>query len=84
MAPQPFAEDTFARDVAGGLGTADVGGAWTVSAGAARQSVSAGTATLALTAGTNTGSYLGGVAQTRADDRASEAAMEDRKREGYF
>jgi sulfate adenylyltransferase subunit 2 len=22
--------------------------------------------------------------QTRADDRASEAAMEDRKREGYF
>ncbi|SHF73640.1 PKD domain-containing protein [Geodermatophilus nigrescens] len=71
VAPQPFAEDTFARDVAGGLGTADLGGAWTVSAGAARQSVSAGTATLALTAGTNTGSYLGGVAQTRADVRTT-------------
>ena len=25
-----------------------------------------------------------GVGQTRADDRVSEAAMEDRKREGYF
>ncbi len=69
--PQAFAEDAFAREVAGGLGTADVGGAWTASAGATRQSVSAGTATLAMTAGTNTGAFLGEVAQTRADVRTT-------------
>jgi PKD repeat protein len=72
-ASQAFAEDTFAREVTGGLGTADVGGAWTASAGATRQSVSAGTATLAMTAGTNTGAFLGGVAQDRADVRTTVA-----------
>ncbi|MGR7025345.1 PKD domain-containing protein [Geodermatophilus sp. URMC 62] len=70
-APQPFAQDAFAREVTGGLGTADVGGAWTAATGATRQSVSAGTATLGLTVGTNTGSYLGSVAQTRADVRTT-------------
>jgi PKD repeat protein len=70
-APQPFAQDAFAREVTGGLGTADVGGAWTAATGATRQSVSAGTATLGLTVGTNTGSHLGGVAQTRADVRTT-------------
>ncbi len=70
-APQPFAQDAFAREVTGGLGTADVGGAWTAATGATRQSVSAGTATLGLSVGTNTGSYLGSVAQTRADVRTT-------------
>jgi PKD repeat protein len=62
------AKDTFGRTVTGGLGTADVGGAWTASAGAVRQSVDAGVATLRLDAANqNTGSYLGGIALTDAN-----------------
>jgi PKD repeat protein len=65
--PTAFASDAFGRTVAGGLGTADVGGPWTSSAGASRQSVTSGVATFALAKGTNTGSYLGSVTQTSAD-----------------
>ncbi|HEY0450937.1 PKD domain-containing protein, partial [Actinophytocola sp.] len=61
------ANDAFGRTVTGGLGTADVGGAWTAPAGAARQSVSAGVAELRLDAANqNTGSYLGGLSLTDA------------------
>lgn len=61
------AKDSFVRTVTGGIGTADLGGAWTASAGATRQSVDAGVATLRLdTANQNTGSYLGGVSLTDA------------------
>ncbi len=68
----PIAKDTFGRSVSGGLGTADVGGAWTVVAGAARQSVVDGIAELALPgAGNNTGSSLGAVSTTSADVRSS-------------
>ncbi|NYJ06259.1 beta strand repeat-containing protein [Petropleomorpha daqingensis] len=64
--------DTFNRTVSGGLGTADVGGAWTASAGATRQSVTQNMAIMTLdAAGQNTGSYLGGVAQTSADIRTT-------------
>ncbi|SDF11888.1 PKD domain-containing protein [Blastococcus fimeti] len=66
-AEQFLAADEFDRSVTGGLGTADVGGAWTVSAGAARQSVSGGAAVLASVKGTNTGSFLGGVSQLRTE-----------------
>ena len=67
-----IASDTFNRTVSGGLGTADVGGAWTASAGATRQSVTPGVAEMQLTAANqNTGSYLGSVAQTSADIRTS-------------
>jgi PKD repeat protein len=70
VAPQAaeFARDAFGRTVSGGLGNADLGGAWTAAAGAARLSVNAGTATFALPgAGNNTGAYLGSVSQTSAD-----------------
>ena len=66
-----LASDGFDRTVSGGLGTADAGGAWTVSAGGTRQSVTAGAAVFALAAGTNTGSYLGAVSQTSADLRTT-------------
>jgi PKD repeat protein len=70
--PAPIVSDTFGRTVTGGLGTAEVGGAWTASAGATRQSVSPGTAELRLDAANqNTGSYLGGVSQTSADIRTT-------------
>jgi len=65
------AADAFGRSVTGGLGTADAGGAWTSSAGAARQSVNAGTATFAAAKGTNTGSYLGAVSVAGADVRTT-------------
>ncbi len=66
-----FATDTFQRTTTGGLGTADLGGAWTASAGATRQSVAPGTATLTVGAGNNTGSYLGAVSQPGADVTAT-------------
>lgn len=62
-----FAADTFRRSVTGGLGTADVGGAWTASAGTSRQSVSAGTARLSLAPGLAAGSHLGATSQPGAD-----------------
>jgi PKD repeat protein len=67
-----IAKDTFGRTVSGGLGSADVGGAWTASAGASRLSVTPGAAELALPGkGNNTGAYLSGVSQTSADVRTS-------------
>jgi PKD repeat protein len=67
-APVVLATDAFARTVAAGLGTADVGGAWTMSNGTARQSVTPGAAQLRLDAAGNlTGSYLAGVSSASAD-----------------
>ncbi|MGY1594183.1 PKD domain-containing protein, partial [Geodermatophilus sp. SYSU D00708] len=69
--PAMIAADAFGRTVSAGLGTADVGGAWTASAGASRLSVTPGTAVLGLPgAGNNTGAYLGDVSVTDADVRA--------------
>ena len=70
--PAPIVSDSFGRTVTGGLGTAEVGGPWTASAGATRQSVSPGIAELRLDAANqNTGSYLGGLSQTSADIRTT-------------
>jgi len=72
VAGDVLAVDTFQRTVNGGLGTADIGGAWQASAGAARLSVLPGTATLRLDgAGQNTGAYLAGVSSTRTEVRTS-------------
>jgi PKD repeat protein len=69
--PAPLATDAFERAVTGGLGAADVGGTWTVGAGAARQSVAGGAAVLTVGPGNNTGSYLGAVSAPEADVRAT-------------
>jgi PKD repeat protein len=72
VGPAVLARDSFDRTVTGGLGTADVGGAWTAACGASRQAVSPGVATLTLAAGGNlTGSYLESVAQTSSNVLAS-------------
>jgi PKD repeat protein len=57
-----FASDTFNRTVAGGLGTADLGGAWTRVGGvAANLSVAPGAASFLMpTASTQDSAYLGG------------------------
>ncbi len=63
----PFAADAFSRTVAGGFGTADTGGAWTV-APAGQFSVNGGVGAIALTtAGAGTNAYLGGATATSAD-----------------
>ena len=46
-----WASDAFNRSVTGGLGTADVGGSWTLSGGNTNFSVSGGTARVSVTAG---------------------------------
>jgi hypothetical protein len=69
--PAVLASDAFDRTVSGGLGTADAGGAWTVSAGGTRQKVAGSAAAFAMAAGTNTGSYLGTVGQTSSDVRTA-------------
>ena len=67
-----LARDAFNRTTTGGWGTADLGGAWTAAAGAARLSVRPGTAELALpAAGNNTGAFLGAVVTTSVDVRTS-------------
>ena len=70
--PAVIADDTFGRTVTGGLGTADTGGAWTVSAGGTRQSVTPGVAELRLdAAGNNTGAFIDGISRTSADVRTT-------------
>jgi PKD repeat protein len=66
----PIARDAFARTVANGLGTADVGGAWTRVGAAANLAVRDGGARLLLpTAGIQSGANLESVKQTSTDLR---------------
>ena len=61
-----YALDTFNRTVASGWGTADTGGAWSLTGSAANYAVTPGTATMRLTtAGAGSGTaYLGSVSAT--------------------
>jgi PKD repeat protein len=71
--PAVLASDAFDRTVTGGLGTANVGGAWTVAqSSGARQSVTPGVAAMTLPAANqNTASFLGDVSTTSVDVRTS-------------
>lgn len=62
-----LAKDSFERAVTGGLGSADKGGAWTLSGGASNFSVSGGAGRISLAAGREAGAFLTGVASTSAD-----------------
>ena len=67
-----FARDTFARTVANGWGTADVGGAWTVAGGNPNFSVGGGAGSVVIPkAGTTVSAFLPGTARTSADFLAS-------------
>ena len=62
VGPVAIATDNFGRTQATGLGTADLGGAWTSSGTASNYSVSAGTAKIVMpTAGAGRSSYLNSV-----------------------
>ena len=64
----PLAQDAFSRSVTNGLGTADIGGAWTVVGTKSRYSVANGMAVLtAPTAGSQPSAYLAGVSSTSTD-----------------
>ncbi|MFY0407064.1 PKD domain-containing protein [Solicola sp. PLA-1-18] len=64
----PIAQDGFGRTVANGLGTADVGGAWTVSGTASRYAVSGGAGRLTFpTPGLTLSGMLNQVSTTTAD-----------------
>ena len=70
--PPVIASDSFDRTVSGGLGAADIGGAWTPAVGATRLSVEPGVAELALpAAGDSTGAYLDGSTALDTDVRTS-------------
>jgi len=62
----PFAADAFGRTLSGSLGTADTGGAWSISGSTANVAVNNGSAALTMrSAGTQVASWLG--ATTRSD-----------------
>ena len=62
VGPTVLARDSFDRTVTGGLGTADVGGAWTVSGAAGSTSVSGGVGNVKVaTAGASVSAYLNSV-----------------------
>jgi PKD repeat protein len=63
-----FASDAFNRTVASGLGTADLGGAWTTFGAASNLSVAPGAASFKLpTASSQIGAYLAGVSSTNTE-----------------
>jgi len=64
-APTQYAADAFGRTVANGWGTADVGGAWSLTGSASAFSVSGGTGRMVMpTAGSSFAAYLGGVSSS--------------------
>ncbi len=63
-----IASDTFNRNVAGGLGTADLGGAWTTVGTASNLSVAPGSAALLMpAAGGQASAYLPAVSSTNSE-----------------
>jgi hypothetical protein len=68
--PQPFVKDTFARTVADGLGTAEIGGAWVLDGTSSLFAVSPGAATVTMAAPSiGSYAYLGSTRVTSADIR---------------
>ena len=65
--PGQYASDTFARTVANGFGTADVGGAWSLVGTASSFSVGGGVGRIAGAVSTSRAAYLSAVRQTDID-----------------
>lgn len=66
-----LASDTFSRRVASGWGSADTGGAYTVSGAASNYSVDGSAGTIRLSPGTSRRARLGSVSTTGADARVA-------------
>jgi PKD repeat protein len=73
----PFASDAFERTVTNGLGSADVGGTWTISGGSTNFSVNNGSAALrSAVAGATENAWLNGVSSSNTDARVSLALQQ--------
>ena len=72
--PQAFGTDSFSRTTANGLGTADVGGAWTLSGTATQFSTSAGAGRIQASTGQTRAGYLTG-AQARDVDVSADLSL---------
>ncbi len=81
----PFAKDAFERTVTNGLGSADVGGVYTLSGGSTNFSVSNGAAVLrSSTAGATENAYLNGVSSADTDARISFALQQESTGSGVY
>ncbi len=70
VGPVPVAVDAFERTVTGGLGAADVGGAWGVTSAATNFAVSGGTGRVTMpTAGSGPNAYLAAVSSSDTEVR---------------
>ena len=67
----PLASDTFTRTVTGGFGTADLGGAWTLSGGATNFSVNGSAGRMSAAAGGSRTAALDAVRQTAVEVRTA-------------
>jgi PKD repeat protein len=66
-ASSAFVSDSFSRTLASGLGTADLGGAWTLTGTASSYSVSGGVARVSVTAGSSRTAALDAVRRSSTD-----------------
>jgi len=66
-----IAQDAFARTVASGWGSADVGGAWTITGNAANLSVGSGVGRMSIPAGSTRTARLNGVSSNDTDLRVT-------------
>lgn len=83
--PGVLASDAFEREVSGGLGTADTGGAWTTTGSASAYSVTNGAGRLRMaTPGGTLNAYLDGVPQHAGDLRFGFAADKPATGSGTF
>lgn len=84
-APQGIiAQDDFARTLASGFGTAEVGGPWTVGAAGSSYSVSPGTARMATEAAAQSTAYLNAVSSQSTDLTVKVTADKRPDGGGYF
>ncbi len=79
-----IAKDSFTRTLTGGWGKADIGGLWTIPAGASQFSTANGSGTMKLKAGDGFTARLDGVASSRADSRVSFSFDTPTNATGYY
>jgi PKD repeat protein len=71
-----LASDAFGRSVTGGLGTADVGGAWTLSSSGANYSVAGGEGRIVMRAGGGPSAYLNAATAATSTDLGVTLALD--------
>jgi PKD repeat protein len=75
--PMTYATDTFARNVTGGWGSANTGGAWAVSGGTTGFSVATGVGKQSAKAGAQPAAYLNGLSTLTDTDTTVDVALDN-------